>query len=259
MRPTFLRVPATRRFARLGVALLLLTLVLPLLPTPVALAAPTCVVTNLNDSNAGSLRQCLTDIDSGGTITFQAGLTGTIAPATALPTLTKAVTVIGPGANLLSIDPTFVGFPGGAFIVDNGGNLTVSGLTLTGATNGVYILPGGIGSLTNMDISNNLNVGVFAEDSSATLRNVTLSGNDTGLRVSGNGNANLGNVTISGNFVGVENEDNGAAILSNVTLRGNNVGLFNLAGSTQLTNTIVADSTTTNCSTWNSRTCARPS
>ncbi|MFN8541845.1 MAG: hypothetical protein U0232_30755 [Thermomicrobiales bacterium] len=36
-------------------------------------------MTNLNDSNAGGLRQCLTDIDGGGTITFQAGPAGTIA------------------------------------------------------------------------------------------------------------------------------------------------------------------------------------
>lgn len=63
-------------------------------------------MTNLNDSGAGSLRQAITD--AGNTpgenvINFQAGVTGMINLEAALPSLSNALTINGPGADLLTV------------------------------------------------------------------------------------------------------------------------------------------------------------
>src|SRR5262249_42069646 len=89
--------------ARLAVALLQLARGLAALPTAGALAGPACLGTNLSDSGGGSLRQCLLNVDPDGTIEVQGGVTGTITLLSDFATLTKAVTLIGPGANLLTI------------------------------------------------------------------------------------------------------------------------------------------------------------
>ena len=63
--------------------------------------ANTFIVTTLNDSGAGSLRQAITDANANpgaDTIMFANGLTGTIALTSALPNLTDDVTLSGPGA-----------------------------------------------------------------------------------------------------------------------------------------------------------------
>ncbi len=81
-----------------------------------SLAASNFVVTNLNNSGAGSLRQALADANSNpgaDTITFAVGLTGTIGLSTdgALQ-ITDSVTITGPGANVLwSPGPTGVAIP----------------------------------------------------------------------------------------------------------------------------------------------------
>jgi hypothetical protein len=62
----------------------------------------TATVTNLNDAGAGSLRQALADIGSGGTIDFQAGLTGDITIDTPL-VAHRAMTIAGPGHTTLAI------------------------------------------------------------------------------------------------------------------------------------------------------------
>jgi hypothetical protein len=62
----------------------------------------TATVTNLNDAGAGSLRQALADIGSGGTIDFQPGLSGVIAVDTPL-VAHRAMTIDGPGHATLAI------------------------------------------------------------------------------------------------------------------------------------------------------------
>lgn len=66
-------------------------------------AAATEEVQNLNDSGAGSLRQAIADVDSGGTITFKSGLTGTIVLESELA-IDKSVTIEGPGADAITLD-----------------------------------------------------------------------------------------------------------------------------------------------------------
>ncbi|MBX3474179.1 MAG: right-handed parallel beta-helix repeat-containing protein [Planctomycetes bacterium] len=71
-------------------------------------------VSNLNDSGAGSLRQAILDANAtpnqmvsmvpvADEIRFQAGVTGTITLASALPVITEGVSIIGPGRALLTI------------------------------------------------------------------------------------------------------------------------------------------------------------
>ena len=71
------------------------------------LAATTFTVTNTSDSGAGSLRQAITDANANpGADTIAFNITGsgvhTISPASALPTITEALTINGysqPGAS----------------------------------------------------------------------------------------------------------------------------------------------------------------
>ncbi len=108
------------------------------------LAATTYSVVNTNDAGAGSLRQAILDANANAgadTITF--GITGsgvhTIAPASALPVITDAVTIDGytqPGSNantngpglpdnsvhLIQIDGTNTGGGNGAAVLNVSGN-----------------------------------------------------------------------------------------------------------------------------------------
>ena len=101
--------------------------------------ANTFTVTNLSDSGAGSLRQAITDANANAgadTILFANGLTGTIALASALPTLTDDVTLSGPGAKLLTVArSSAAGTPAFRILTIDAGTATpptvsISGLTL---------------------------------------------------------------------------------------------------------------------------------
>jgi hypothetical protein len=66
--------------AFLMASVLLLTLAVTVMPA----RAASFTVTNLDDSGAGSLRQAIIDAASGDTITFDAGITGTITLASTI-------------------------------------------------------------------------------------------------------------------------------------------------------------------------------
>src|SRR6476469_876459 len=78
------------------------------LAAPAAGQAATFTVTNTNQSGAGSLADAINSANAGpaaDTIVFQTGLTGRIALNTAaLPNLTTPATIVGPGADQLTID-----------------------------------------------------------------------------------------------------------------------------------------------------------
>ncbi|MFN8539831.1 MAG: choice-of-anchor Q domain-containing protein [Thermomicrobiales bacterium] len=199
-----------------------------------------CAVTTLADTGAGSLRQCLLDADVRATITVAP--TGTITLASDLPPVTRAVTIAGPGANLLTIDRANLGDTA-IFTVPTGGNLTASGFTLTGASRGVSIT-GGSATLNNAILSGNA-TGVHVQGGSATLTNATLNGNGESVVAAG-GSTTLTNATISDNSTGVS-VVGGIATLTNVTLNKNVVGVARSGGTVDLTNTIVANSTNDDC------------
>jgi hypothetical protein len=65
------------------------------------------VVTHTGDSGEGSLRQAIIDANMAAgvdTISFQAGLTGTITLLSNLPEITEGLTITGPGISALTID-----------------------------------------------------------------------------------------------------------------------------------------------------------
>lgn len=97
-------------------------------------------VTNLNDNGAGSLRQAIEDANGAAgvdTITFQAGLLGTITLTTGQLAITDSVDIQGPGAAALTVSGNnasrvFYLYNGQAVL-----DVTISGLTVTGGTAGV--------------------------------------------------------------------------------------------------------------------------
>jgi hypothetical protein len=104
-------------------------------------------VTNTSDSGTGSLRDAITaaDADTSAPHTIDlTGVSGTITLASALPTITKDMTITGPGAGSLII----TGYSFGVRVfLQATPNLTVSGLTLTGQV-------GGVGAGIDMSVAN---------------------------------------------------------------------------------------------------------
>jgi hypothetical protein len=109
----------------------------------VTAGAATYVVTTLDDSGPGSLRQAIFDgnANGGGSVTFS-NVTGTIIASTPLPPITGNMAIVGPGTNALTISRRLV-FQSGTtnFLaaltianagpgILNAGSLTVSNCTL---------------------------------------------------------------------------------------------------------------------------------
>ncbi len=174
-------------------------------------------VTNLNDNGAGSLRQAILDANAAigaDTITFQAGLTGTITLTTGQLKLYDSVDVQGPGAAALTVSGNNASR---VFYVYNSDYLidaTISGLTITEG---------------NAPIGG----GVFLYEENLILDSVvitenTASGDGGGLWADGfNMTLTIRDSTISGNTAGSDGggiyiEDTGGPLLiQNTVISGN--------------------------------------
>jgi Calx-beta domain-containing protein len=136
-----------RRFARMYALAILLTICVIILPAifgeiqPIAQAAgATFIVTNTDDSGAGSLRQAITDANANpglDTISFNIGSgPQTITPLQRLPTITDAVVIDGTtqpgfsGAPIIELNGALQPDGNGLFVT--GGNSTVRSLVLNG-------------------------------------------------------------------------------------------------------------------------------
>lgn len=104
----------------------------------------TLVVTNANDTGAGSLRQALTDVPAGGTITFDPTFFATPRTITLGSTLTvtKNVTITGPGASQVTVSGNNAVR---CFVVNSGTVVSMSGMTIA---NGFINSDGGAGITT---------------------------------------------------------------------------------------------------------------
>ena len=216
-------------------------------------------VTNTNSSGAGSLSDAILQANSsntGDTIVFDSGVTGTITLTAATLEIVHSMTIIGPGASQVAIS--------GAgnfqvFLVDAGATVSISGLTIEqGTGNGGGIGNSGTLTLTNSTVSGNfatshsgevgggiLNVGTL------TVTNSTVSGNTARSAGGGIGNeqgtVTINNSTISGNVAqlaaggGIVNFFGATLTATNSTFSGNtavsgggieNVGTLTLTNST---------------------------
>src|SRR5450432_3830779 len=91
--------------------------------------AAVIAVTNNADSGAGSFRQAIADAQENDTITFAPDVRGTIALTNGELLISKALTIQGPDANLLTIDG---GYASRLLRIDADGRaVSISGLTFT--------------------------------------------------------------------------------------------------------------------------------
>lgn len=119
-----------------------------------AAATSVLVVTNTNDSGAGSLREVLAIAQAGDVITFDSAVSGTILLTTGPLSVVQAITIIGPATAVLTIsgNHTFQ-------ILNSPTSLTLTNLTLadgytTGDGGGLQIT--GTAVLTNVRFINNM-------------------------------------------------------------------------------------------------------
>jgi hypothetical protein len=177
-------------------------------------------VTTLLDNVPGSLRDAITNTPAGGTVDFQPGLSGTIVLSGSALSITKNLTVNGPGASVLTINAQNAG---GVFFINasqvamsgmtftscqisNGGTLTLAGVTVT--RNAVANIGGGISnsgtlSLTDATVSGNAAAawgGGIYNSGTLTVTDSAISGNSCNVSqpgLGGGGICNFGTVTVT--------------------------------------------------------------
>ena len=235
--------------------------------TPVS-AAGSVIVLNANESGAGSLRNALVDVPSGGTITFAPGLSGgTITLASTL-TIAKNLTIDG---SALSKPITLSGNNAVRVIyINTGVTAALKGLVITkgkatdifpdfseGEGAGIYNDYGSTLTVDNCTISNNWarTGGGILNNGTLTVTNSTFTGNtaiDWGGGLDNFGTLTLTNSTFSANSAqggggGLANSS--SLTMNNNTLSGNTVGSSGRGSGIYtnatliINNTILADST----------------
>ena len=221
------------------------------------------IVTTNADSGAGSLRQAIIDANAttaNDEIIFSSSIflngpstitLGAAFPAIAAASSAGSLTISGPGASSLTIDGNRRNFS--IFSINTGGNLTISGVTVTGANtsgSGGAFYNSGTLTVNNSTISgNSANHGAGIYNArTATVTNSTLNNNtatnDGGGINSNSGTLTLTNSTISGNTASVGGGIINFATLTvtNSTISDNTAGISNFA-TLNIANTIIANST----------------
>jgi uncharacterized repeat protein (TIGR01451 family) len=214
------------------------------------------VVTTNADSGAGSLRQAILDACDGSKIFFD--MTQVVSPISLSSELfvTKSVTIVGPGASLLTVDANHTSR---VFNVGSSITSTIDGLTIvngigSGDVNdrqggGIFVDVSGTLNLTNSIVSGNSVQGAASSNYgggmfiSGTLNvtNCTISGNSVsggdfniggGIYVGGSATVKITNSTVSGNSGtggsyaeggGINLDGSGGLNIINSTISGNSV------------------------------------
>jgi hypothetical protein len=229
------------------------------------------LVTNTNDSGAGSLRQAITEANASpgsDAINFQAGLTGTISLLSALPDLNTSIAINGPGSSQLTIQrSSTLGTPEfRIFTITSGGSVTISGATiangLTSVGGGVRVNSGAALNLQGVKITGNTANssagGIFNNGGAVTMTSSTVSGNHAETMNGGifnSGTLTITNSTVSSNTTGIGNaggiSNGGTLTLTNSTVTGNSTGsgsgggIFNSVGMMTLTNSTITKNSCT--------------
>jgi predicted outer membrane repeat protein len=147
-------------------------------------------VTNLLDAGPGSLRQALTDTPTGGTVDFQADLTGTILLTTGQLEVTQDLSISGPGSGVIMVSGNNASR---VFHVEAGVHLAISGLSIVDGT--VTGDGGGI-----------LNSGTL------TVTDATISENSAGVEGGGIDNEGNGTLTVTGSLISGNTAPSGGGI-----------------------------------------------
>jgi hypothetical protein len=161
---------------------------------------PDFVVTNLNDSGTGSLRQGIADAPAGSTVIFDANLNGGVIRLASTLIIAKNLTIDGNGRRItLSGDTNGDGTPNVRVLKVNSGVVTLNKLTIAQ----------GLGNDFNEFFESDAGGLVVAEGATVTLRNSTLTGNvnagtdgATGGAITNRGLMTIENSTFSGNKTG---------------------------------------------------------
>jgi hypothetical protein len=179
--------------------------------------ASTNIVTTLTDSGTGSLRAALAAANSGDTIVFSNGLTGTITLASTL-TINNNVTIQGPGANLLTVSGNNAVT---VFTVNSGAQVSLFGLTIANGNtsgSGGGISNSGMLTVSSSSFNDNSSAGNLggAINNSGTLVVSASSfiGNSSKFEGGGLGGAidNSGTLTVDDSTFSANSSNNGGAI-----------------------------------------------
>jgi len=223
----------------------------PLNAVIVNAAVARIIVTNANDSGAGSLRQAMFDISAGGIIDFDPtffNVQRTINTTTSLTVSNKPIAINGPGSKYVTIANNNTS----TVIVANNCDFTLIGLTISGG-NGDKNNPGGqIAGAVTSSFNHNLTMidctvtgnhgrfagGVYAHGT-MTMRGCTITGNQAINPDSNSG----GGVSMQG----------GSALIENCTFSGNTCsvatggggGFLNFSGTTNIVNCTITNNSCT--------------
>jgi hypothetical protein len=213
--------------------------------------ADVITVTNTNDSGVGSLRQALADAHDNDTINF--AITGTISLTSGELSITKSVTISGPGANVLAImrEPNAASFR--IFHVTPNHTVTIEGL-----------------AVINGSVLSAFGGGILNQESTLTLNGCAVTGNSAlgqqglggGIFSNGSGGGGFASLTIIDSTLSGNSAANGGAIyndgssgmailtINNSTLSSNSGnGIFNDGTATiTITNSTLSDNSVINIS-----------
>ena len=194
------------------------------------------------------------NLNPGSMIQFQSGLSGTI-PLSSTLELSADVTIVGPGANVLTVQGGGgqTGFR--VFTVDSGVTTALSSVTVTGgnATKGGGINNSGTLTLTDCTVSGNAaggngsGGGIF-NGGTMTLTNCTVSGNSSGAfgwPSSGGGIENSGGTLVLISSTVADNQSNGFIPFLGGIPAGSGGGISNDGGTVTLTDCTIAGNTAT--------------
>lgn len=215
------------------------------------LVLSTITVANLDDSGTGSLRAAINQANGDtaqDTIDFAPSVAGTITLKSALPDLSTAIILRGPGASALTVARSAAeGTPKfRIFTVDAGADVTISGLAITG------------GQVTNSDGGGIANSGMLTVIGSTFEKNATDGGYTTvgsGGGISNSGTLTITNSTFIGNSAG-GTAGGGGGISNSGTLtvtgstfeknraRGHGIGGFGTGGGIYNTGTATVSGST---------------
>jgi MBG domain (YGX type)/MBG domain len=169
------------------------------------------VVTNNNDSGAGSLRQAVQDVVAENFITFASNVTGVITLTNGQISITKGMNILGPGANVLTVS----GVTNNRMLSVTNSTVHLSGLTFANgnisANGGAIFQSSGTLWINQCVFSNNLctgtsaggaifvNAGTLSISNSTFVANRTLDGNGGAIYNPGSGAITIVNSTFCRN------------------------------------------------------------